>query len=974
MNTGALGPPGRGVLASRVAYSPVAVGGVWRTAAAKFGELITAKDFGAIANGVFADDPAIKQALTTSSLVALAAGAFLATTPITIPAGETLETLGNATLSFSGAGTLLMGGDASGFISKSYGGPGSNSWAWVRGNTGAKRYSADAFSLYTYGGAGFFFATSSDDADATNTGSFYNNLVSLVRFGGANTKGNRQGIVGVVDHANGVTNSGNTGRNYVGLVGFSQSRAGDGGTDLAANAKGAYFGATAAVQIFAGTNIFAVTGAEFDIFNAAGTSMRYQMGVVVGLYNLVRGTDVDAAFVVNGSSASESFGPSVGIKTAFLLTDIGGASPVYASTVLFGHFWTGGGTKAIATAFDVTGFACSAFQFKGTGFTVDGVGALQAKAASLGTAGSALGSLALSGNTSGTVTIQPAAAAGTWTFTLPTTAGSANLFLQTNGSGVTTWATPAAAAGVALTKTDDTNVTLTLGGSPSTALVNAASITVGWSGTLALSRLAQGTDGQLIVGQTISSPLYKTLSGDATLSALGALTIANAAVTYAKMQNVAASRLLGNPTGLAAAPAEISLGATLAFSGTALQTVAQTGDVTTAANSFATTIANAAISYAKIANLGALAVMGRSANSSGVGADIQATAASDAVLRESASTIGFGTIATGGIANNAVTNAKLYQGIARSVIGVTGNVTANTADIQGTTDQVLRVNGAGTALAFGAIDLSKAAAATGVLQAASFPALTGDVTTVAGALATTIANNAVTDAKLRQGAATTVIGRSANSLGNVADIAAASDGQILRRAAGVLGFGTVPQASVDNLGLVFISTQTASASATIDFTTGLDDTYDHYLIVLDSVKPATDDVGLWLRIGTGGGPTWQTTGYRYSGHDLVAATAQLFGSTSDAKILMNETPGGGVGVGNAAGKSWMGVVRFSNPEVADFFQVTYDGQYKRSDGHCGRIIGGGCYDTASAITGIRFMMSSGNIASGRFTLYGHRKS
>jgi len=46
--------------------------------------------------------------------------------------------------------------------------------------------------------------------------------------------------------------------------------------------------------------------------------------------------------------------------------------------------------------------------------------------------------------------------------------------------------------GAALTKTDDTNVTLTLGGSPTTALLNAASITVGWSGTLAPSRGGTG--------------------------------------------------------------------------------------------------------------------------------------------------------------------------------------------------------------------------------------------------------------------------------------------------------------------------------------------------------------------------------------------------------------------------------------------------------------------------------------------------
>lgn len=46
--------------------------------------------------------------------------------------------------------------------------------------------------------------------------------------------------------------------------------------------------------------------------------------------------------------------------------------------------------------------------------------------------------------------------------------------------------------------------------------------------------------------------------------------IANSGVSYAKIQNVAASRLLGNPTGSAAAPSEISLGTGLSFSGTVL--------------------------------------------------------------------------------------------------------------------------------------------------------------------------------------------------------------------------------------------------------------------------------------------------------------------------------------------------------------------------------------------------------------------
>lgn len=62
-------------------------------------------------------------------------------------------------------------------------------------------------------------------------------------------------------------------------------------------------------------------------------------------------------------------------------------------------------------------------------------------------------------------------------------------------------------------------------------------------------------------------------------------------------------------------------------------------------------ITDGTVAYADIQNLGALAVMGRSANSSGVGADIAATATSGAVLRESGSTIGFGSITEGAVTN-----------------------------------------------------------------------------------------------------------------------------------------------------------------------------------------------------------------------------------------------------------------------------------------------------------------------------------
>lgn len=69
--------------------------------------------------------------------------------------------------------------------------------------------------------------------------------------------------------------------------------------------------------------------------------------------------------------------------------------------------------------------------------------------------------------------------------------GITNVTFPTTGTLATTSQLP---AGAALTRTDDTNVTLTLGGSPTTALLTAASITAGWTGTLAGTRGGTGVN------------------------------------------------------------------------------------------------------------------------------------------------------------------------------------------------------------------------------------------------------------------------------------------------------------------------------------------------------------------------------------------------------------------------------------------------------------------------------------------------
>lgn len=65
--------------------------------------------------------------------------------------------------------------------------------------------------------------------------------------------------------------------------------------------------------------------------------------------------------------------------------------------------------------------------------------------------------------------------------------------------------------GAALTKTDDTNVTLSLGGTPSTALLRAASLTLGWSGTLSAARGGTGY-GTYAVGDMLYANTTTTLA------------------------------------------------------------------------------------------------------------------------------------------------------------------------------------------------------------------------------------------------------------------------------------------------------------------------------------------------------------------------------------------------------------------------------------------------------------------------------
>jgi len=85
-------------------------------------------------------------------------------------------------------------------------------------------------------------------------------------------------------------------------------------------------------------------------------------------------------------------------------------------------------------------------------------------------------------------------------------------------------AAPTWSAMAALTETDDTNVTCTLGGTPATALLKAVSITLGWTGVLSIAR--GGTGAATVPANTVFNNLSASTAAPS-WSAMAALTSVN---------------------------------------------------------------------------------------------------------------------------------------------------------------------------------------------------------------------------------------------------------------------------------------------------------------------------------------------------------------------------------------------------------------------------------------------------------------
>ena len=172
-------------------------------------------------------------------------------------------------------------------------------------------------------------------------------------------------------------------------------------------------------------------------------------------------------------------------------------------------------------------------------------------------------------------------------------------------------------------------------------------------------------------------------------------------------------------------------------------------------------------------------------------------------------------------------------------------------------------------------------------------------------------------------------------------------------------------ARAEQSGWTLLQRQVASASAAVNFFP-LQTAYEEFLFVFDSVVPQTDTANLGLQVGTGATPTYDT-GNNYSYQGFVSSPAAgLAAATATAQSSILLIAGLGTGTGENAG----GSVIVHNPisalyKTVDSSAFAYSNVPELALRHHV-----GLYLSTTAVTAVRFIMSSGNIDAGTFKMFG----
>ena len=184
---------------------------------------------------------------------------------------------------------------------------------------------------------------------------------------------------------------------------------------------------------------------------------------------------------------------------------------------------------------------------------------------------------------------------------------------------------------------------------------------------------------------------------------------------------------------------------------------------------------------------------------------------------------------------------------------------------------------------------------------------------------------------------------------------------------------TALPASISGGGLNLISTQTASSSSTIDFTSGIDSTYKEYIFKFINIHQATDIAFLTFNGSVDTGSNYNVTktttffnAYHDEGDSSTGLTYQTGNDLAQSTDFQKLAEGGSDNDQSISGEMFL-----FNPSDTTFVKhfISRFNMYSRSDYTQDHYIAG-YFNTTSAIDAVQFKMTSGNIDSGTIKLYG----
>ena len=176
-----------------------------------------------------------------------------------------------------------------------------------------------------------------------------------------------------------------------------------------------------------------------------------------------------------------------------------------------------------------------------------------------------------------------------------------------------------------------------------------------------------------------------------------------------------------------------------------------------------------------------------------------------------------------------------------------------------------------------------------------------------------------------------------------------------------------------------IATATASASATLEFTTGIDSTYDAYEFRFTNMHAATDNVNLTFQVNATDGADFNdspiTSTFFSAGHTEADTYPGLGYEASFDQAQGTAYQVIGLYFGDQNDESGSGVMTLYAPSSTTYvkhwtseIQVVTRDEYSRIGYSAGYI------NDATAIDEISFKMSSGNIDVGTIKMYGIAKA